>query len=75
VTVKRNLQVWKANKKAENNEGLFETLRTLFKVLFQAGRSPSVATELIEILNGTLERSIQAQSEGKLRYRTLNTFD
>jgi hypothetical protein len=33
--------------------------------LFRVGKSPTVASELVEILNGTLERAIQAQNESK----------
>ncbi|CAG7982284.1 unnamed protein product [Penicillium olsonii] len=49
-----------------NLDGLFETLRSLLGVLFSAGKSPTVATELVEILNGTLERAIQAHGEEKI---------
>lgn len=58
-----------------NIDGLFETLRTLLDVLFRAGRSPTVATELVEILNATLERAVQAQSEGKLRWLLANELE
>lgn len=47
-----------------NLGGLLITLRSVLETLFRVGKSPSVATELVEILNGTLERAIQAQSEG-----------
>ncbi|CAG8398747.1 unnamed protein product [Penicillium salamii] len=49
-----------------NIDGLFETLRALLGALFSAGKSPTVATELVEILNGTLERAIQAHGEEKV---------
>ncbi|KAJ6063335.1 uncharacterized protein N7446_007455 [Penicillium canescens] len=46
-----------------NIDNLFTTLRTVLEVLFRAGKSPTVAAELVEILVGTLERAIQGQSE------------
>ncbi|KAJ5960846.1 Armadillo-like helical [Penicillium vulpinum] len=46
-----------------NLDVLFRTLRTVLGFLFHVGKSPTVASELGEILNGTLERAIQAQSE------------
>ncbi|KAJ5835407.1 Armadillo-like helical [Penicillium robsamsonii] len=49
-----------------NLDGLFTTLRTVLEVLFHVGKSPTVAGELVEILNGTLERAIQAQSEDQV---------
>jgi hypothetical protein len=48
-----------------NLDRLFASLRTILDVLFRVGKSPTVASELVEIMNGTLERAIQAQSEGK----------
>lgn len=48
-----------------NLDVLFTTLRTVLEFLFRVGKSPTVASELVEILNGTLERAIQAQSESK----------
>ena len=50
---------------AANLELLFTTLRTILEYLFRVGKSPTVASELVEILNGTLERAIQAHSESK----------
>jgi hypothetical protein len=47
---------------------LFTTLRTVLEFLFRVGKSPTVASELVEILNGTLERAIQAQNERKWTY-------
>ncbi|KAJ5452628.1 Armadillo-like helical [Penicillium cf. griseofulvum] len=52
---------WKSNLDA-----LFTTLRTVLEVLFRVGKSPTVAGELVEILNGILERTIQAQSESQV---------
>lgn len=44
---------------------LVMTLRGVLEVLFSVGKSPTVATELVEIINGTMERAIQAHSEGQ----------
>ncbi|KAJ6138874.1 Armadillo-like helical [Penicillium samsonianum] len=49
-----------------NLDVLFTTLRTVLEVLFRLGKSPTVASELVEILNGTMERAIQAQSEDQV---------
>ncbi|KAJ5499360.1 Armadillo-like helical [Penicillium expansum] len=49
-----------------NLDELFTTLRTVLEFLFRAGKSPTVASELVEILNGTMERAIQAQSEDQV---------
>ncbi|KAJ5550352.1 Armadillo-like helical [Penicillium sp. DV-2018c] len=49
-----------------NLDHLFASLRFILDILFRVGRSPSVASELVEIMNGTLERAIQAQSEEKV---------
>ncbi|KAJ5773802.1 Armadillo-like helical [Penicillium paradoxum] len=49
-----------------NLDELFMTLRTVLEVLFRVGKSPTVATELVEILNGTLERAVQARIEGRI---------
>ena len=47
-----------------NVEDLQSTLCLVFNSAFSLARSPSVVTSLVEILNDTLERSIQAQVEG-----------
>ncbi|KAI3140371.1 hypothetical protein CBS147326_2072 [Penicillium roqueforti] len=52
---------WKSNL-----DVLFTTLRTVLEYLFRVGKSPSVAGELVEILNGTLERAIQAHNENQV---------
>lgn len=50
---------------AANLDVLFTTLRTVLEFLFRVGKSPTVASELVEILNGTMERAIQAKTESK----------
>lgn len=62
---KEDFQMIEINKLAENMDGFFETLRAILDVLFRVGKSPTVAAELVEILNGLLERAIQAENEGK----------
>ncbi|KAJ5943687.1 hypothetical protein N7516_003855 [Penicillium verrucosum] len=49
-----------------NLDILFTTLRTVLGFLFRVGKSPTVASELVEILNGTMERAIQAKSENQV---------
>ncbi|QQK40766.1 Armadillo-like helical [Penicillium digitatum] len=49
-----------------NLDAFFTTLRAVSEFLFRVGKSPTVASELVEILNGTMERAIQAQSENQV---------
>ncbi|CAI7573376.1 unnamed protein product [Penicillium palitans] len=49
-----------------NLDVLFTTLRTVLEFLFRVGKSPTVASELVEILNGTMERAIQAKTENQV---------
>ncbi|KAJ5083898.1 hypothetical protein NUU61_008477, partial [Penicillium alfredii] len=55
--------LWKVN-----TDELLTTVRCVLATVFPLAKSPIVATDLIEILNDTLERSIEAQVETSIAH-------